>query len=59
MRIRTETNMAKSRQQIRKQLEFFLQHSDLSTFEIADRLEINEAEITNRILEGSDSNEGN
>lgn len=51
--------MAKSRQQIRKQLEFFLQHTDLSTFEIAQRLEIKEGDIAQRILEGSERNEGN
>jgi predicted DNA-binding protein YlxM (UPF0122 family) len=46
--------MEKTKEQIKAELEFFLHHSDLSTFEIAEKFNISEAEIVERLLEDTE-----
>ena len=43
---------------IKRNLDFFLKYTDLSTYELADRFGIEEQDIAYQILEGSDKNDG-
>lgn len=48
-----------TKKSIKRNLEFFLRYTDLSTYELADRFGIKEQDIAYQILEGSDKNDGN
>ena len=55
-----EVNMdnIKERRKIKRYINFFLQQSDLSTYELAEKFGLNVTDLDMQILEGSDKNDG-
>ena len=48
----------KERRKIKRYINFFLQQSDLSTYELAEKFGLNVTDLDMQILEGSDKNDG-